>query len=74
MQSANLHVMLAFGRTSFFERAVPSGEFEFGVTTPITMDSAGMVGALDAPGLGVTLDDDAIASAVLASFSVDASG
>jgi hypothetical protein len=38
------------------------------------MDAAGTVGALDAPGLGVTLDDDAIASAVLASFSVDASG
>ncbi len=74
VQSANLHVMLAFGRTSFFERAVPSAEFEFGVTTPITMDADGTVGALDAPGLGVTLDDDAIASAVLASFSVDASG
>jgi L-alanine-DL-glutamate epimerase-like enolase superfamily enzyme len=74
VQSANLHVMLAFGRTSFFERAVPSAEFAFGVTTPIAMDAAGTVGALDAPGLGVTLDDDAIASAVLASFSVDASG
>ncbi len=44
VQSANLHVMLAFGRTSFFERAVPSEEFEFGVTTPITMDAAGTVG------------------------------
>ena len=74
VQSANLHVMLAFGRTSFFERAVPSEEFAFGVTTPIAMDAAGTVGALDAPGLGVALDDDAIASAVLASFSVDASG
>jgi L-alanine-DL-glutamate epimerase-like enolase superfamily enzyme len=73
VQSANLHVMLAFGRTSFFERAVPSAEFEFGVTTPITMDAAGTVGALDAPGLGVTLDDDAIASSALARFSVDAS-
>ena len=74
VQAANLHVMLAFGRTSFFERAVPSSEFEFGVTTPITMDAAGTVGVLDAPGLGVTLDDDAIASAVLAGFSVDGSG
>ncbi len=73
VQAANLHVMLAFGRTSFFERAVPSEEFEFGVATPIAMDAAGTVGAPDAPGLGVELDDDAIASAVLASFSVDAS-
>jgi L-alanine-DL-glutamate epimerase-like enolase superfamily enzyme len=74
VQSANLHVMLAFGRTSFFERAVPAEEFAFGVTTPITMDTDGTVEALDAPGLGVTLDDDTIASAMLASFSVDASG
>ena len=74
VQSANLHVMLAFGKTGFFERAVPADEFEFGVTTPITMDATGTVGALDAPGLGVTMDDDAIMSAVLASFSVDASG
>jgi len=74
VQSANLHVMLAFGRTSYFERAVPTEEFEFGVTTPITMDADGTVGVLDAPGLGVTLDGDAIASAVLASFSFGASG
>jgi L-alanine-DL-glutamate epimerase-like enolase superfamily enzyme len=74
VQAANLHVMLAFGRTNFFERAVPSAEFEFGVTTPLTMDAAGTVGALAAPGLGVELDDDAIASAVLARFSVDTSG
>ena len=49
VQSANLHVMLAFGRTSFFERAVPSAEFEFGVTTPITMDAGGTVGASTRP-------------------------
>ena len=70
VQAANLHVMLAFGRTSFFERAVPSEEFEFGVTTPITMAADGSVGPLEGPGLGVELDEDAIASAVLASFSV----
>ena len=33
VQSANLHVMIAFGRTSFFERAVPSAEFD-GMTPP----------------------------------------
>jgi L-alanine-DL-glutamate epimerase-like enolase superfamily enzyme len=70
VQAANLHVMLAFGRTSFFERAVPEREFEFGVTTPITMDADGTVGPLDAAGLGVALDEDALASAVLARFSV----
>ncbi len=74
VQAANLHVMLAFGRTSFFERAVPEDEFAFGVTTPITMDADGMVGSLDAPGLGVELDDEAIEGSVLAAFSVGASG
>jgi L-alanine-DL-glutamate epimerase-like enolase superfamily enzyme len=70
VQAANLHVMLAFGRTNFFERAVPSEEFEFGVTTPIAMDADGTIGALDGPGLGVELDEDAIAPDVIAQFSV----
>ena len=74
VQAANLHVMLAFGKTSFFERAVPSEEFEFGVTTPIEMDTDGTVGALEGPGLGVELNEEAIASAVLSRFSVDTSG
>lgn len=71
VQAANLHVMLAFGRTNFFERAVPSDEFEFGVTTPITMDTDGMVGPLGGSGLGVELDEDAIAASVLTRFSVE---
>jgi L-alanine-DL-glutamate epimerase-like enolase superfamily enzyme len=71
VQAANLHVMLAFGRTSFFERAVPSEEFEFGVTTPIPMDAEGTVGPLAGLGLGVDLDEDAIDSCVLGRFSVE---
>lgn len=71
VQAANLHVMLAFGRTSFFERAVPSEEFEFGVTTPISMDADGSVGPLDGPGFGVELDEDAVAASLLARFSVE---
>jgi L-alanine-DL-glutamate epimerase-like enolase superfamily enzyme len=70
VQAANLHTMLAFGRTSFFERAVPEREFEFGVTTPIAMDPDGTVGPLEGPGLGVELDEVAIDAAVLARFSV----
>ena len=73
VQAANLHVAVAFGRTTFFERAVPHEEFEFGVTTPIRMDASGNVEPSDAPGLGIELDDDQVASVVLASFSVDRS-
>lgn len=71
VQAANLHVALAFGRTSFIERPVPSEEFEWGVRTPIAMAPDGTVGVGDAPGLGIELDEPAIAGAVLASFIVD---
>ena len=70
VQAANLHVMLAFCRTSFFERAVPSEEFEWGVTTPLEMDADGTVGPLEGTGLGVELDERAIDAAVLARFTV----
>jgi L-alanine-DL-glutamate epimerase-like enolase superfamily enzyme len=71
VQAANLHVALAFGRTSFVERAVPTAEFDWGVTTPIAMAPDGTIGVEDRPGLGVELDQDAIGRAVLARFSVD---
>ena len=35
IQAANLQVALAFGRTSYFEQAVPPEPFEHGVRTPI---------------------------------------
>jgi L-alanine-DL-glutamate epimerase-like enolase superfamily enzyme len=74
VQAANLHVALAFGRTTFVERAVPEPEFSWGVTTPITMAEDGTVGVVDAPGLGVTLDEEAVRASVLARFAVDRRG
>jgi L-alanine-DL-glutamate epimerase-like enolase superfamily enzyme len=72
VQVANLHVALAFGRTSFVERAVPTAEFDWGVTTPIAMTPDGTIGIEeDRPGLGVELDAEAIERAVLKRFSVD---
>jgi L-alanine-DL-glutamate epimerase-like enolase superfamily enzyme len=73
VQAANLHVALAFGRTSFVERAVPTDEFDWGVTTPLAMTPDGTIGIDDRPGLGVELDEPAIERAVLARFSVDRS-
>jgi hypothetical protein len=35
IQAANLHVPLAFGRTSFVEQAVPPEPFEHGVRRPL---------------------------------------
>ncbi|MFN8233992.1 MAG: enolase C-terminal domain-like protein [Actinomycetota bacterium] len=71
VQAANLHVALAFGRTSFVERAVPTAEFDWGVATPIESASDGTIGIDDRPGLGVELDEDAIERSVLARFSID---
>jgi L-alanine-DL-glutamate epimerase-like enolase superfamily enzyme len=71
VQAANLHVALAFARTSYVERAVPTEGFDWGVTTPIEMAADGTIGVDDRPGLGVELDEGAIERAVLARFSVD---
>jgi L-alanine-DL-glutamate epimerase-like enolase superfamily enzyme len=73
VQAANLHVALAFGRTSYVERAVPVDEFEWGVTTPIRMAPDGTVGVGDGPGLAVELDDEEIDAAVIGRFAVDRS-
>ena len=70
VQAANLHVALAFGRTSYFERAVPPEEFRFGVTTPIEIDASGNVIPPDGPGLGIELDEGALSSATIARFVV----
>jgi L-alanine-DL-glutamate epimerase-like enolase superfamily enzyme len=66
IQAANLHVALAFGRTTFFEQAVPMEPFEYGVTDPIRTDADGAVRLPDGPGLGVALDPGAIGAATIA--------
>ena len=73
VQAANLHVALAFGRTTYFERAVPPEEFGFGVTTPIEIEGDGNVIPPDGPGLGIELDEEAVSSATLARLVVDRS-
>jgi L-alanine-DL-glutamate epimerase-like enolase superfamily enzyme len=66
IQAANLHVALAFGRTRFFEQAVPPEPFEHGVRNPIRTGQDGLVHAPDGPGLGIDLDPEAVEEATIA--------
>jgi L-alanine-DL-glutamate epimerase-like enolase superfamily enzyme len=66
IQAANLHVPLAFGRTSFFEKAVPPEPFEHGVRRPLRTGQDGLVHAPEGPGLGIELDDETIDDATIA--------
>ena len=72
IQAANLHVASAFGRTDYFEQAVPPEPFEHGVRTPIRTGSDGMVHAPEGPGLGIELDEGSIAAATIALVSASA--
>lgn len=60
IQAADLHVALAFGRTTYFEQAVPVGPFEHGVTDVLNTGGDGLVHVPAGPGLGIGLDEDAI--------------
>lgn len=60
IQAADLHVALAFGRTTYFEQAVPVEPFEHGVVDVLRTGSDGLVHAPAGPGLGIGLDDEAI--------------
>ena len=65
IQAANLHVALAFGRTSYFEQAVPMEPFAYGAVDPIVTSADGTVHLPAGPGLGVDLDDEAIERATI---------
>ncbi|MQG87295.1 MAG: hypothetical protein FI699_00295 [SAR202 cluster bacterium] len=59
MDVANLHVALAIKNCRYLELPYPDGS-TFGIIDPIRIDSNGMVAAGTRPGLGVSLDWDAI--------------
>jgi L-alanine-DL-glutamate epimerase-like enolase superfamily enzyme len=61
----NLHAALAFGRTSFFEQAVPPEPVEFGVREAIRTGADGFAGVSEQPGLGIDIDHAAIEEATL---------
>lgn len=55
-QAANLHLMLAYNNSSYFEQAVPIEPLEFGAKTTIRTDQEGYVHAPEGNGLGIEMD------------------
>jgi L-alanine-DL-glutamate epimerase-like enolase superfamily enzyme len=61
-QSANLHLMLVNNRTRYFEVPMPRKAFEFGMKNGDLLHR-GRIVAPDAPGLGIDVDWDHLATA-----------
>jgi L-alanine-DL-glutamate epimerase-like enolase superfamily enzyme len=58
---ADLHMICAMKNCAYYEVIVPEHLYHFGVTEPpITIDSGGFVHVSDKPGVGLTVDWDAI--------------
>nr|WP_181210393.1 mandelate racemase/muconate lactonizing enzyme family protein [Psychrobacter sp. D2]MBA2057855.1 mandelate racemase/muconate lactonizing enzyme family protein [Psychrobacter sp. D2] len=55
-QAANLHLMLAYNNSTYFEQAVPVEPLEFGTFTTIRTDQDGYVHAPKGNGLGIEMD------------------
>ncbi|WP_170231110.1 mandelate racemase/muconate lactonizing enzyme family protein [Psychrobacter frigidicola] len=55
-QAANLHLMLAYSNSTYFEQAVPVEPLEFGALTTIRTDKEGYVHAPTGNGLGIEMD------------------
>ncbi len=62
LNAANLHVMLSIENCAYYEYWMPLGMHEWGVTDFLTPNERGVMAASDAPGLGLTLDEDWIAA------------
>ncbi|MFT5445079.1 MAG: L-alanine-DL-glutamate epimerase-like enolase superfamily enzyme [Gammaproteobacteria bacterium] len=57
---ANLHVTMALRNCEYFEVLLPSAAQVYGLQEDIEVDAAGLVHAIDAPGLGAVIDFDLI--------------
>ena len=53
---ANLHLIMAIRNTEFFEVLLPAGAQKYGLVDDIEVDRAGLVHALNGPGLGANID------------------
>ena len=73
-QAANLHLMLAYNNSTYFEQAVPVEPLEFGALTMIRTDKDGYVHAPDGNGLGIEMDWALIEQASSDKFTLDTTG
>lgn len=62
MNAANLHVMLSIANCDFYEYWMPLSMHEWGVSEFLSPNIRGAIEASEAPGLGLTLDEDWIAA------------
>lgn len=65
VSSANLHLMLGSGMSTYFEQAVPYEPYEYGMHDVIRPDADGYVHAPQSPGLGYQIDWDAMHAATI---------
>lgn len=72
MEVANLHVACAAENSEFFELYAPHELWHFPVREPLELDANGHVHVPDRPGLGVTVDWDAVDDATLTRHQLDA--
>lgn len=70
-QAANLHLMLAYNNSTYFEQAVPVEPLEFGALTTIRTDKEGYVHAPDSNGLGIEMDWALIEQSSSYKFTLD---
>jgi L-alanine-DL-glutamate epimerase-like enolase superfamily enzyme len=69
-QAANLHLMLAHDNCTYFEQPIPFEPYEYGSNEVIRTDRDGYVHAPEGPGLGVTMDWEAVKAASFASYEI----
>jgi L-alanine-DL-glutamate epimerase-like enolase superfamily enzyme len=67
-QHANLHVMLGLEGCTWFEHPAPQEPYDYATRNPLMLDSQGCVRAARAPGLGIDMDWELIASDAFETF------
>jgi len=72
MDIANLHVACAIGNTQYFELHMPEETFRFPMVEPYPIDRAGTIHVPQQPGLGITIDWNAVDDATHRTFRRDA--
>jgi L-alanine-DL-glutamate epimerase-like enolase superfamily enzyme len=67
-QHANLHLMLGLAGCTWFEHPAPHAPYDYATHNPLKLDSQGCVSAAEAPGLGIDMDWERIATDAFATF------